>query len=836
MYWSPSSATALAEAELEYDDNHTSQAAFVKFRITKLPPILETLQGSRPVYALIWTTTPWTLPANRAIAVHPELSYCVVTYKEEYIIIASTRFEEVATAAKISPENLQPVLKNVRGIDLANGAEYVNDLHSPHSHTQNILAADYVSSLTGTGLVHIAPGHGFDDYELCKAYKLDAFAPVDDHGLFTDQAIPSQPEALLGKPVLKEGTTAVLDLLKNKASSQGASLIWATYRYKHKYPIDWRTKLPVIIRATAQWFADVNDIKGTALRSLDNVNFIPESGKPRLRSFVAGRNSWCISRQRAWGVPIPVLYRLQDGEKQPILSDDSVAHIINTIIEFGTDAWWTDPEGDPKWLAASLAKGKYVRGRDTMDVWFDSGTTWTQLDLDSDCHSSLADVYVEGSDQHRGWFQSSLLTRISCLANHGSAPRPVAPFKNLITHGFILDEKGHKMSKSIGNVIGPDQIIDGTLLPPVKVKTKGQKHPDPGRLQYDAMGPDALRLWVAKNDYTNDIAVGENVLRGVNGALRKYRLTLKWLLGVLHDYDDTVSSIAGISSKSLDLSNRLALRHLTKTARNVHTAYARYEPFKAMQELEHYVNVDLSSFYVETAKDAIYTSTENDRLCAQYVCNEILQTLLVMLAPAIPLLVAECVHYASAGVRQSMKCRRGNPLECIWTPNPVFEDKGGFKLSLDQQNGVVEKLRQAVNRAQEQLRVRKEIGSSFECCVVLRRASDNEHSDVEKFLKRVTQTEELARALVVSEVHLEGDATGQPSQSSSNGSSSSTVKQLLTGGPLDEGSYEVTVQRAQGFKCPRCWRYTISAAEKQRFHNTENGHICGRCRRACKMM
>jgi isoleucyl-tRNA synthetase len=441
VYWSPSSRTALAEAELEYKEDHLSTAAYVKFPVTSVPVGLKGRLPEGQLYAVIWTTTPWTLPANRAIAVHHDLEYSVVKGGSDLLLIANTRFPQL-TNLLFGENPVEVVVESILGSDVV-GAQYVNVLRGKESVPQPIVHADFVSAESGSGLVHMAPGHGMEDYDVCTPLGIKADAPVNDLGCFTSAALPDDPQALEGKSVLDGGSGEVLKILGDK--------VLAVHKYKHKYPYDWRTKLPVIVRATEQWFADVGSVKDHALTSLEEVRFIPEAGRARLESFVKGRSEWCISRQRAWGVPIPALYN-EDGVA--VLTDESVAHIISVINERGIDAWWTDLPHDSAWIVPGL-EGKYRRGKDTMDVWFDSGTSWTQSD-------QQADVYLEGTDQHRGWFQSSLLTYVSASGREG------APFKTCITHGFTLDQDGKKMSKSIGNIIAPSQIIDGSLLPPVQ--------------------------------------------------------------------------------------------------------------------------------------------------------------------------------------------------------------------------------------------------------------------------------------------------------------------------------------------------------------------------------
>lgn len=437
VYWSPSSRTALAEAELEYKDDHMSTAAYVKFPLTSVPEDLKRkLPENGILHAVIWTTTPWTLPANRAIGVHRDMEYSVVKKGSDLLLMSRQQTLLLVNATA------DIVVESILGGELK-GSQYVNVLRGKESVPQPIIHADFVSAESGSGLVHLAPGHGMEDYDVCSPLGIKPDAPVNNLGCFTSAALPDDPQVLEGKSVLDEGSSEVLKILGDK--------VLAVYEHKHKYPYDWRTKLPVIVRATEQWFADVGSVKDQALSSLDEVRFIPESGRARLESFVEGRSEWCISRQRAWGVPIPAIYN-EDGVA--VLTDESVAHLISVVDERGIDAWWTDRADDPAWIVPGL-EGKYRRGKDTMDVWFDSGTSWTQS-------HQRADVYLEGTDQHRGWFQSSLLTYVSASGTDG------APFKTCITHGFTLDQSGKKMSKSIGNTIAPSQIIDGSLLPSVE--------------------------------------------------------------------------------------------------------------------------------------------------------------------------------------------------------------------------------------------------------------------------------------------------------------------------------------------------------------------------------
>ncbi|EOD50672.1 putative isoleucyl-trna synthetase protein [Neofusicoccum parvum UCRNP2] len=685
VYWSPSSGTALAEAELEYDDNHRSTTAYVSFPITKLPSSLAGRVDMAKLGALIWTTTPWTLPANRAIAVHLDLEYSVVEMsrptatgdRPSQFLVGKSRIEALQETLKTE---FKVLVDSIPGSELAGQTEYMNPLEPDQLAAQPIMHADFVSATSGSGLVHMAPGHGMDDYNVCRSVGIPAFAPVDDKGCFTKEALPGHAYHIAGLPVQGEGSEAILELLKTMPRDP----LIAVESITHKYPIDWRTKQPVIVRATEQWFADVEGIKDDALNAIEDVNFFPKTGRARLESFVRGRSQWCVSRQRAWGVPIPALYeKTEGGSLKAHMTGASIEHIMKVIEQRGIDAWWTDAEDEPAWIPEGLT-GSFVRGKDTMDVWFDSGTSWTLLD--SRPGQPVADVFLEGTDQHRGWFQSSLLTHISHQSvkaesgNSSSHPKMFAPFKTLITHGFTLDQDGRKMSKSLGNTILPHQIMDGSLLPPLKLKKKKQKKgnsgANPGKETFDAMGPDALRLWVASSDYTKDVIIGQPILASVNQALHKYRVTFKWLLGVLSDYDPTSPPLPPSSPTTVPgnwaLIDAIALHQLSRTAHAVHAAYSAHEFHRGTATLSRYTTTDLSAFYFETLKDRLYAGTAADRRGAQRVLRTVFDQLLDMLAPVCPLLVEEVWSLAPAAARTQLR-----PGWRTWTPFAAETWDGG---------------------------------------------------------------------------------------------------------------------------------------------------------------
>ncbi len=800
VYWSPSSRTALAEAELEYKDDHESWVAYVKFPITKLPPALISERGLDPqnIGALIWTTTPWTLPANRVIAVHGELKYCVVqTTKYGQLLIAVSRLSQMAA---ILGEEPTVVVENIRGSELG-GCLYHNVFQGGDAAPQPLLPAPFVSADAGSGLVHCAPGHGMEDYDLCLKHGIEAVAPVNDEGLFTEKAMPHSPKTLQGKSVLTGGNDAVLKYLTDLGH------VIASYRYKHKYPYDWRSKLPVIIRATEQWFADVKGIREAALSSLDGVTFIPEGGKTRLESFVKGRTEWCISRQRAWGVPIPALYHIQTDDA--VLTKDSVSHIMEVIARRGIEAWWTDDENDPAWIAPNLLEESgnaiYRRGKDTMDVWFDSGTSWTQMqERISQQGQPLADVYLEGTDQHRGWFQSSLLTHIA----HQNRPpgQAIAPFKTLVTHGFTLDHEGRKMSKSLGNVISPDEIMSGTLLPPPKTK-RGKVEGSQGQPTHDAMGPDALRLWVAGSDYTKDIVIGQSVLKAVHSSLQKYRVTIKLLLGALEDFDPS-SALAYDDLTKLD---KIALSQLAHVTSATLEALQQYDFSKAVIAINKWINGDLSAFYIESVKDRLYAGLPGgiSRRAVQTVLYHVYNYLQAMLAPLTPLLVEESWNYTP----QLLRNANAHPLKRIFPTVPAEWQRKETATSVPWLMAA----NSAVKAAQEIARGEKKMGSSLQCSVLL--AFDETENVEGSPVMRVFQDykDELDSLFVVSSVDITVSSsvplhvgTAEWHYATRFDCSEGQMATAYVFAPLNE-------------KCDRCWRYVAPT------RTTEEDTLCGRC-------
>lgn len=529
VYWSPSSRTALAEAEIEYDEQHVSQSVYVRFKLVpdeKLKTLLGAY-GNSDISLVVWTTTPWSLLGNMAVAIKGDAQYSIVrTPTNELLLVASELVHVLprildSTVPEKDTCKIEEVAQ-VCGADLL-ASQYRTPLMAAQD-LRPILAGHHVTTDSGTGLVHTAPAHGKEDYDLWLETGLlneyGIVSPVNNEGqLQIDPAWGCTPEVrshlseLQGLEALGEGTTSIVELMSRHG------MLLKVEPYTHSYPIDWRTKKPILMRATAQWFTDLSKTLPDTLSALEQVCFVPSSGKQRLTSLVQRRSEWCISRQRSWGVPIPVVY---DAETQePLMSVRNVEFILEKMRAHGTtDIWWKLPAEEfvaPEFRSKN--KTWYIKG-DTLDVWYDSGSSWAALQAargqDRCVPGPCADVYLEGSDQHRGWFQSSLLSRVSVCGTGASAP-----YGSLITHGFVVDEDGRKMSKSLGNVIAPGAFLHGD-----------PKNPK----EFPPLGADVLRWWAAKTDYTKDIPVSTLIMKHVSDEVRKIRNTARFMLANLNEH------------------------------------------------------------------------------------------------------------------------------------------------------------------------------------------------------------------------------------------------------------------------------------------------------------
>ncbi|KAK6138921.1 hypothetical protein DH2020_027336 [Rehmannia glutinosa] len=576
----------------------------------------------------IWTTTPWTIPANAAVAVNSKLQYAVVEVDSNSVDINASSVDKEKRLGNVLKEHaklhlvvaldLVPTLEAKWGVKLIvkttlTGAElencrYVHPIESRECPV--VIGGDYITTESGTGLVHTAPGHGQEDYVTGLKYGLPVLSPVDDEGIFTEEA-----GQFSGLDVLGNGNIAVIECL-----DKNSSMIMVE-PYKHKYPYDWRTKKPTIFRATEQWFASVEGFRNAAMDSISQVTWTPPQAQNRISAMTSSRSDWCISRQRTWGVPIPVFYHVES--KEPLMNEETIDHIKSIISQKGSDAWWYMKVEELLPEKYRNEASNYVKGTDTMDVWFDSGSSWAAVLAKRNGLTYPADLYLEGTDQHRGWFQSSLLTSIATNGDEVgyfvtlyTNVSGKAPYYGVITHGFVLDERGFKMSKSLGNVVDPRTVIEG------------------GKDQKDSFGADVLRLWVSSVDYTGDVLIGPKVLRQMSDIYRKLRGTLRFLLGNLHDWKADYD----VPYTELPMIDQYALFQLESVVKNIKESYDNYQFFKIFQIIQRFVVVDLSNFYLDVAKDRLYVggNTSPTRRSCQTVLAAHLLSIVRVIAPILP--------------------------------------------------------------------------------------------------------------------------------------------------------------------------------------------------------
>ena len=766
VHWSPSSRTALAEAELEYPDGHTSPSVYVAFPAVELPePLRDTLTTAgitlpseadalgQALQVAIWTTTPWTLPANLAVSVNERLDYALADDGQgRLLVVAADLIDSLAATLEL------PLARKatIKGALLA-GLTYRHPLLDRTSPL--VIGGDYITTESGTGLVHTAPGHGVDDFHTGQKNGLPVLCPVDEAGTLTEEA-----GAFAGLNVLKDANPAIIDALET------AGALLKQEDYGHRYPYDWRTKKPTIFRATEQWFASVDGFRQQALDAIDQVEWTPASGRNRIEAMVKERGDWCISRQRTWGVPIPVFYNRSGGEV--LLNADTVAHIEALIGEHGADVWWEKDEADLLPPSYADQAEQWRKGTDTMDVWFDSGSSWAAVSNQKETLHYPADLYLEGSDQHRGWFQSSLLTSVAVNGH--------APYQRVLTHGFALDEKGRKMSKSLGNVVDPMVIIEGG---------KNQK-------QEPAYGADVLRLWVSSVDYSADVPIGAGILRQLADVYRKVRNTSRYLLGNLHDFNPAADTVP---VAELPLLDRWMLQRTAEVMDEISEAFESYEFFRFFQLLQNFCVTDLSNFYLDIAKDRLYVSAPSDRRrrSCQTVMSLIIERLAGLIAPVLCHMAEDIWQNLPYEVEEISIFHRGWP-----TVPPDWRDP-----SLSEPIQRLRELRAAVNRVLEDCRSRQELGASLEAAVRI----ETRNQELESALNWLnesgdTETDGLRDWLLVSQLQLGGEPWAE----------------LLANQTNDSAIIEVS--RARGIKCERCWHYEGDVGQ-----HSQHPTLCGRC-------
>lgn len=738
VHWCPSCGTALAEAEVEYED-HSSDSIFVKFPFNgAIGDAVPELAG-HDVSLVIWTTTPWTLPANLAVAMHPDFTYAAVRVDDEFWIMAEGRLESVFTQIDRDYEVLATFS--------AAALERRSCRHPFLDRDSLIVLADYVTLDSGTGCVHTAPGHGREDYITGLRYDLDILSPVDSRGIFTEEAGP-----YMGQHIKKANSIICEDLQQSGHLVHHSSMA-------HSYPHCWRCKKPVIFRATEQWFISMenNGLRDKALRSIRNVKWVPSWGMERIYGMVETRPDWCLSRQRSWGVPITAILCAKCGRVQNTEAVNS--RIDELFLKEGADAWFThgidDFLGDNA-VCAECGGSDFEKEEDILDVWFDSGTSYAAVLETRDDLSSPADLYLEGSDQHRGWFQSSLLASIGT--------RGVPPFRAVLTHGFVVDQQGRKMSKSVGNVIAPEEIIK----------------------QY---GAEILRLWVASEDYRDDIKISNTITQQLSEAYRKIRNTIRYLLGNINDFDPAANSVAYEQLPEID---QWGLSQLEQLKSKITRAYDEFEFHVIFHSLLSFCTVTMSSFYLDILKDRLYTSGTDsvDRRAAQTVLYALTDGILRLMAPVLTFTAAEAWPYLPAD-----SGREDEPsMAAFQEPRP-----GWVRSDLDGKWEKLIKIRGELTKALELARRDKIIGHPLEAEVVLSVSGDLEDFLTENWatLKTIAIVSGLIR-------------TDEPPPGAHK---SDLVEGLL-----------ILVRPAVGEKCERCWSRSESVGENPAFAD-----LCDRC-------
>ena len=743
VYWCTSCRTALAEAEVEYGE-HTSPSIFVAFpMVTDLGKDYPALQG-KDVSVVIWTTTPWTIPANLAIALHPDLPYVAVDTGDGRVMIMARGLADICmdtfgiSSYEIIAELDAGRLENHRA------------RHPLYDRESLIVLAPYVTLDAGTGCVHTAPGHGREDYETGLAYDLEVYSPVDDAGCFTKDV-----EYFAGLNVFDAN-----EIVNKRLTEKGALL--KAQDVTHEYPHCWRCKNPVIFRSTEQWFIsmDKTGLREKALKAIKEVSWIPGWGQDRIYGLIEKRPDWCISRQRAWGVPITLFHCLECNHL--IVSKEILDHIIGMVEKAGADIWFLEPEENlvpPGTKCPECGSARFEKETDILDVWFDSGVSYAAVMEARDYLDSPADLYLEGSDQHRGWFHSSLLCSVGT--------RGRAPYRNVLTHGFVVDGAGKAMHKSAGNVISPEDLIRN-------------------------FGAEIIRLWVAGEDYRDNIRLSDEILQRLTEAYRRIRNTCRYLLGNLYDFRSAEDRVPYGQMMELD---RWALHRLQEVNERILWAYEGFEFHAVYHALHNFCVLDLSSFYLDIIKDRLYVSPAKSvaRRSAQTAMHEILQVLVRLMAPIL--------SFTADEIWQHTEGAEACPSVHTELFVPVKEQFKDPKLAARWENIV--RVRKEVTRALEIARKEKRIGHSLDAAITI-----GLPDDLLEALK--PYHDQLSSLFIVSSVHI------VPAQELTEGFESDEI-----------GGLRIYATPSEDPKCERCWVHDPSIGE-----SPEHPTICRRCETA----
>lgn len=762
VYWCTHCETALAEAEIEYKDRK-SPSIYVKYPMIDVHGLQPEGVDPSKVFAVIWTTTPWTIPASCYISVNPKFTYVWVHNKaaDEYYLMNKELAPASLSDCKV--EDYEFVGREMLGSEL-DLAKFEHPLahFAPETYgdrTIYVLEGNHVTLDAGTGCVHTAPGHGVDDFEVYKTYEnagklhQPIVCPVDEKGHMTAEA----GEFLVGKTIW-EAEGPVISTLAHEGRLLGKKSL------HHQYAHCWRCKQPVIYRATDQWFASINDFRDKALKAVDDTRFIPSWGHDRLYNMIRDRQDWCISRQRSWGVPIPAFYCDDCGKW--IITPETMKKVEEIVEKEGTDAWWAHSAEEllPEGFKCPHCGGTHFhKEKDIMDVWFDSGSTWNGVlrypheeswkDMSYPC-----DLYLEGADQHRGWFHSSLLTSVAVNGH--------APYKAVLTHGFTMDGEGRKMSKSVGNVVAPQDVIN-------------------------KYGADVMRLWISSVDYQGDVRLSDKIVKSMSDVYRKIRNTFRYLLGNLSDFDPKTDSVAYADMEELD---RWALLRMEQVKETVLKAYDDYEFHVMYHAVHNFCTVDLSAIYLDILKDRLYTEKADSKLrrSAQTAMYEILTTLVRLVAPVL------C--FTSEEVWQALP----NKEEREWSVhmsdmpkvNEAYLDK-----ALDEKWKKRLAVRSVAMKALEEARQAKVIGHPLDAEVTV--YADGEAYDIVKAMEK-----ELADFLLVSQTHIVSGTAAAPENAASN----------------EEGTVKASVAVCTLAKCERCWKRSADVDA-----DPKHPGVCARC-------
>lgn len=758
IHWDIHDRTALAEAELEYEEV-TSPSIFVNFPIIEgLPDSILSHASGKPVHVMIWTTTPWTLPANVAIAYHPDLEYQLLRYlepesgREIFTIMATALVAKVMGIAGVEDFSTVTTFKG----EALSGVQY---RHIFLDRISPLVNAAYVSAEDGTGLVHTAPGHGADDYQTGLVHNLPVISPVDPSGRFTEEA----PADLVGLQVFA-ANPKVVDMVKNVRA------LVKEMPLRHSYPHGWRSKKPVIFRATAQWFISVdhNGLRERALEQIRNhVKWSPAWGQNRIEAMVGQRPDWCISRQRAWGVPIPAI-TCAECEHQHMTAE-SVRYFSQLFKEHGTDYWYANdvsallPPDMPNGCPNGCSKEHLRKGTDILDVWFESGSSHRSVLRDHFQLGFPAYLYLEGSDQHRGWFQSSLLTSVGANG--------VAPFQGVLTHGFIVDDHGRKMSKSLGNVMSAVKLTE-------------------------TYGADVMRLYVSSLDYANDIRMSERGIKETSEAYRKIRNTFRFLLGNLEDFAGFSSAVdLRIVHEDLEPIDRLILSRLNALIHDVTQSFERFEFYRAFHAVHHFASVDLSSFYLDVLKDRMYAEQKASlsRLTAQRVMAHMLSVLVRLLSPLMPHTTDETWEFLPDYLTHSQSVHLAD-----W---PLADTSLDLSAELSEEWEKLLDLREDILKQLENLRAAKLIGSS-------------QQSQIKLFTEDLSLRDwVVSNLLLIQELTMTSEVTLSPVASEEKPVPSTRWPHLL-----------ISALTSNHAKCERCWNLRSSVGSDANYPT-----LCERC-------